>query len=105
MSLKKTYSKNGAKCRVMFKIPGKLAGQAEKAALVGDFNGWDATAAPMKKLKDGSFSLSVNFPVGNTYQFRYLLDDDTWLSEAEADGYAYCAFGNCNNSVLNLLDG
>lgn len=105
MSLKKNYSKKGARCKVTFKIPGELAGKAEKAALVGDFNGWDATAAPMNKHKDGSFSLSINFPVGSTYQFRYLLDDDTWISEPQADGQAHCSFGNCDNSVLNLMRG
>lgn len=103
MSFKKTYLKDGSRCRVMFRIDSELADKAEKAAVVGDFNGWDSTAAPMRKLKDGSFSLSMSLPTGKTYQFRYLLDDNTWINETEADGYAYCAFGNCNNSVLNLL--
>ncbi|MFP4397399.1 MAG: isoamylase early set domain-containing protein [Desulfonatronovibrio sp.] len=103
MSFKKTYLKDGSRCRVMFRIDSELADKAEKAAVVGDFNGWDSTAAPMRKLKDGSFSLSMSLPTGKTYQFRYLLDDNTWINETEADGYAYCAFGNCNNSVLDLL--
>lgn len=105
MSLQKKYLKDGSRCRVMFRINGEQAGKAEKAAVVGDFNGWDSTASPMRKLKDGSFSLSMSLPASKVYQFRYLLDDDTWISETEADGYAYCAFGNCNNSVLNLLGG
>ena len=102
MSIKKEYLKNSAKCRVTFKIPGEFAGEAGHAAVVGEFNGWDSTASPMKKLKNGSFSLAVNLPAGRTYQFRYLLDENKWISDSEADGYERCAFGDCDNSVLNL---
>jgi len=87
---------------VTFNIPGELGEKARQAAVVGEFNGWDSTAAPMKKLKNGAFSLSMSLPVGKNYQFRYLMDDNTWISESQADGYAYCPFGNCENSVLIL---
>lgn len=102
MSLKKNYLKNGAQCKVTFRIPSELGKQASQAAVVGEFNGWDSTAWPMKKLKNGSFSLSMSLPAGKTYQFRYLMDDNNWISEMEADGYAYCPFGDCENSILNL---
>jgi 1,4-alpha-glucan branching enzyme len=102
MSLKKTYLKNGSQCKVTFNIPEELGKKARHAAVVGEFNGWDSTAAPMKKLKNGAFSLSMSLPVGKTYQFRYLMDDNNWISESQADGYAHCPFGNCENSVLIL---
>ena len=103
MSIRKQYLKDGLKCNVTFRIPGDIAGNARQACVVGEFNGWDSTAAPMKKFKNGSFSLTMSLPVGNVYQFRYILDDDGWISETEADGLVYCPFGQCDNSVLNLL--
>ena len=102
MSLAKNYPKNSSKCRVTFKIPKDVAENAEQASVVGDFNGWDASAAQMKKLKTGCFSLTLSLPVGATYQFRYLLNDDSWMSDSEADGYAYCTYGNCENSILTV---
>ncbi len=102
MPLAKTYLKNSSKCKVTFKIPKDVAATAEQAALVGDFNDWDSTAAPMKKLKDGCFSFTINLPVGTVYHFRYLLDDKSWMNEAQADGYSFCSYANCDNSVLTL---
>lgn len=102
MPLAKTYLKNGSKCKVTFKIPKDQAGTAEQAALVGDFNGWDGEAAPMKKLKNGCFSLTLNLPVGTNYQFRYLLDGNSWINDAEADEQVHCAYAGCENSVLRL---
>lgn len=104
MTLEKRFLKDGKRCKVTFRITSKTAGYAEKASVVGDFNGWDSAAGAMRKLKDGSFSLSLSIPSGTVYQFRYLLDQDIWISDDDGDGYAYCDFGCCSNSVLNLLD-
>lgn len=84
--LKKSYSKTGKKCRVTFKLPAEA--NAEEVALVGDFNEWDETANPMKKLKDGSFSVSLSLDSDQTYRFRYLLDGERWENDWEPDGYA-----------------
>lgn len=84
--LKKSYTKNGQKCRVTFKLPADV--EAKKACLVGEFNDWDEEANPMKQLKDGSFSAQVSLPAGQTYRFRYLLDGERWENDWEPDGYA-----------------
>ena len=39
--------------------------------IVGDFNNWNTNEIMMKKLKDGSFSTSINLKSGTEYQFRY----------------------------------
>lgn len=84
--LKKNYSKSGMVCRVTFKLPVEV--DSENAYLCGDFNQWDESDAPMKKLKDGSFSLTVSLEAGQTYRFRYRLDDGRWENDWQADGYA-----------------
>lgn len=83
--LLKNYSKTGEKCRVTFKLPAEVG--AETAALCGDFNEWDQSATPMKKLKDGSFSATVSLDADQAYRFRYLLDGERWENDWEADRY------------------
>ena len=95
----KNYTKTGSKCRVTFKLPAEIG--AETAALCGEFNDWGATANPMKKLKDGSFSATVSLPAGETYRFRYLLDSERWENDWEADAYQPNAHGT-EDSVLEL---
>jgi 1,4-alpha-glucan branching enzyme len=82
---RKNYTKTGNACRVTFKLPAQV--KAETAALCGDFNGWNAQAQPMKRLKDGGFSATVSLPAGRSYRFRYLLDDSRWENAWEADEY------------------
>jgi len=102
MSLTKTHATNGAKCKVTFRIPADIGGPVLRAHVAGEFNGWDPTAAPMRKLKDGSFSLTMTLPTGKDYQFRYVLDDGNWVSEWQADAYVQTPYGDCENSVLRL---
>jgi len=73
--LKKNYLKNGKTCRVTFKYPNEE--NSKTAVLVGEFNDWNMETCPMKRLKDGSFSLTVALTTGNNYRFRYVLDGET----------------------------
>lgn len=68
---------------------------------MGEFNGWGMHSMPMKKQKDGSFKLVVDLPAGRAYQFRYLLDDERWENDWNADNI-YSEFGNCENSVVEV---
>ncbi len=97
--LKKSYSKTGTVCRVTFKYENEEQGQS--AVLAGEFNDWSLTATPMKRLKDGSFSVSLSLPAGQNYRFRYVLDGNVWVNDTEADGYAPNEYGEAN-SVLTL---
>ena len=83
--LKKNYSKTGRICRVTFKYPNRE--KAESAALAGEFNDWQLDANPMKRLKDGSFSLTISLAAGRSYAFRYVLDGKTWVNDHAADAY------------------
>lgn len=95
--LKKNYTKTGRTCRVTFKYPN--GEQAESAVLAGEFNDWSLTATPMKKLKDGSFSVTVSLKAGASYRFRYVLDGNVWVNDPEADGYLPNEFGEENSLV------
>lgn len=96
--LKKTPLASGKKVKVTFELP---ANGAASVSVVGDFNGWDKDANPLKaRKKDGVFSASINLPVGQVYQFRYWIDNQRWENDWAADDYVPNGFGE-DNSVLH----
>ena len=100
MALKKEYLKAKPSCRVTFTLPLERVDGASSVCVAGDFNDWDASATPMKRKKDGSFSVRLTLPVGNEYQFRYVVDAETWINDWEADRYVPTPFGDCENCVV-----
>ena len=100
MALKKTYDKTGKICTVTFSLPEKGASGAQNVWLVGDFNNWSASETPMKKQKDGSFSVKQDLEVDKEYQFRYLLDGYKWENDWKADKYVPAPYSNADNSVV-----
>ena len=54
----------------------------------------------MKKLKNGSFSSTLELPKESKYQFRYLLNDKDWANDANADEYAPSSVSYDENSVV-----
>lgn len=97
--IKKNYSKSGKICRVTFKYSNPV--DNDIAALVGDFNNWSSQENPMKKLKNGSFSVTISLQAGNSYQFRYVLDDEAWVNDEKADSYVPNKYGE-ENSVVTV---
>lgn len=103
MSLTKRYLKTKPVCKVTFRLPRETAEWAASAAVLGEFNGWSGKKNPMKKLKDGGFTATIELPKGESYEFRYLLDGRVWENDSEADGYVRTAFASENCFVR--LDG
>ncbi|MBE0662612.1 MAG: isoamylase early set domain-containing protein [Bacteroidales bacterium] len=101
MSIKKQYLKSKPVCKVTFKVEKELSNGAEKISLLGDFNDWSESTAEMKKMKDGSFSTTVELESGREYQFRYLAGSN-WITEAEADKQVPSGFGDAQNAVISL---
>lgn len=97
--LKKSFTKSGDSCRVTFKLPAEV--HAETVHLCGEFNEWSPISHPMKQLKDGSFSLTLSLDAGQSYRFRYLLDNERWENDWDADAYVANQYGS-EDSLLNL---
>lgn len=95
--LNKAYTKTGRSCRVTFELPAEV--EAKNAVLCGEFNNWDPTVYPMKRRKDGGFTLTISLKPGQEYRFRYLLDGQHWENDWEADGYAPNEFGSEDSLV------
>ncbi len=101
--LKKQYVKSRKVSKVTFEIPKDELPEGVDARtlhLVGDFNDWDQEATPMKKLKDGTFKITIELTPGCEYHFRYLLDGEFWINEWHADDYASNPFGADNCVVI-----
>ena len=96
---KKTYTKTGKSCRVIFELP--AAAGASYASVLGDFNEWSADAHPMKRRKDGSFFVVIYLKPGREYRYRYLLDGKRWENDWNSERYAPNEFGS-EDSVVSV---
>ena len=97
--LKKQYLKSTDICKVTFYTAPEL--EAEKVALVGDFNEWSESATPMTQLKDGRFKATISLPKDGRFEFRYLINGSEWHNDWEADQYAPNPFSE-ENSVVKV---
>ena len=102
MSIKKQYVKNKAICKTTFSLPQSAVKSARTVHIVGEFNDWKTSATPMKKQKNGGFSVTLDLKKGQEYQYRYLLDKTTWENDWNADKYVPSFFGDSDNSVVVL---
>ena len=102
MSIKKQYLKSKPVCKVTFRLNRKIAGQARKACVAADFNEWRAEKTPMKMLKSGDFTVTVALAKGREYQYRYVLDDQIWITDDGADKYVSAGISDIENAVVVL---
>ncbi|RLC30477.1 MAG: glycoside hydrolase [Deltaproteobacteria bacterium] len=100
MSIKKKYLKKKPVCKVTFRLPKEACVAAKTVHVVGDFNNWDTLATPMKRLKNGDFTATVDLDLYKEYQFRYLKDEKEWDNDRDADKHVPTPFGDCSNSVI-----
>lgn len=100
--IKKEYLKTKKRCKVTFRFPRIAFPGAKSVCIVGDFNDWNIYANPMKRLKTGDFTIILELEPGREYQFRYLIDGDTWENDWNADKYVKSPYGDSDNSVIVL---
>lgn len=93
--LNKKFFKSKEECEVTFEVSPE---QANKVALVSDFNGWQPVE--MKKSKEGGFRAKVRMPKNGQYQFRYLVDNEVWVNDEAADAYWPNEHGSQNSVVF-----
>lgn len=99
MAIKKQYLKSKPVCKVTFTVP---AEEAKKVAVVGDFNNWNPKGSTLKKLKNGTFKGTFDLPKENAYEFRYLVDNNNYINETEADRYQWNDYAGAENAVLEV---
>lgn len=97
--IKKQFLKTKPVCKTTFTFPAEAAPEAKTVEILGDFNNWKE-GVKMKKQKNGIFKATVNLETGKEYQFRYLIDGETWENDSEADKYVPTPFGAENSVVV-----
>ncbi len=97
MAIKKQYLKSKPVCKVTFTVPAK---EANEVVVAGNWNEWNTSAEPLKKLKNGTFKTTIDLETGSSYEFKYVVDG-TWQNDEQADAYAWNEFAS-ENGVLNL---
>ena len=102
MSLKKRYLKTKPICKVTFRVSKAAAKSAKSINVVGDFNNWSITETPMKPLKSGEFTVTIDLERHKAYEFRYIINRTEWENEWKADRYVPCSFAGCDNSVVEV---
>ena len=76
-------------------------GEAQhEVSVLGDFNGWDPFATPMKRRSNGSLRAKVKVPRGYVYEFKYLSDDGTWFCDPDVE--TRVGPDGVSNSVLRV---
>ena len=97
MLRKKPVSKSD-KISVVFEIEG--FDDAREISLVGDFNDWEPARTPMRRRKDGSWAATVRLPNDHRFEYKILVDGNTWLADQQADALVPDPFGNQNSVVI-----
>jgi len=75
---------DGSYVRARFVLPSTI--WADSIHLVGDLNDWSPASHPLQRDRLGQWVLTVDLPVGRSYEFRYLCDGHQWMTENHADG-------------------
>ena len=74
--LQKTYFKTKDYCKVKFVF---TAEDAENVEVLGLNSDWENSIL-MSKKKDGSFTCDVSLPKNSQHQFKYRVNETTWVN-------------------------
>jgi 1,4-alpha-glucan branching enzyme len=67
-------------------------------SVVGDFNGWDPSADPLKKRSNGTRSVTVDVGSGR-HRFRYLAEGGAFFDDPDADGLEANGYGGTHSVI------
>lgn len=77
-----------------------VAPTARNVSVVGDFNGWDATATPMRRT-DGRTTWSVSVPLAaGRHVYAFVVDGNDWVTDPQAPLSPEQWFGQRNSVVV-----
>ncbi|MBU0496203.1 MAG: isoamylase early set domain-containing protein [Chloroflexi bacterium] len=73
---------------------------ADHVALVGDFNDWDTHRHVLQQtLGDLDWHITLELEAGQSYHFRYLVNEEEWLNDDHADTYEPNPYGGFDSVV------
>jgi 1,4-alpha-glucan branching enzyme len=99
--IRKRYLKARPACQVTFVLPKDAAPAAESVCILGEFNDWSQDAHPLKRLKGGDFTVTLELETGRAYRFRYIIDGWKYENDWYADRYEPNPYGG-EDSVVDV---
>ena len=97
--IKKTLVKSKSCYKVTFSLPKTVAENASEVKVLGEFNNWEWENGLKMKATKTAFTAEVELETGRDYQFRYLIDNNKWENDWNADNYVSNPFGYDNSVV------
>lgn len=91
----KNKAQNFGQQIVSFEIEAK---DAQRIALVGDFNAWDKNAHLLQKDKNGVWHIKLTLEKGS-YQYQFLIDESVWMSDPKSEVKIDDGFGGVNSGI------
>jgi 1,4-alpha-glucan branching enzyme len=91
--IKRSTIKGSQSVKVSFILPRDAAG---RVSVVGDFNGWDPLAHPLRARSNGTRSVALTLPAGGRYAFRYLAEGGCWQDDEAAEVFEPNGVGGFN---------
>ncbi len=89
--------------KITFTLPAEALGTATEALLLGDFNEWNPEKGISLSMQpDGTLAATVDLVPGQTYQYRFLLNNGTWVNDWAAAQYVYNPDFGISNSVITV---
>jgi len=102
MSLQRTFIKSRNSYKVTFELGMASNPQQLEVRLLGDFNNWSYSEAPVLKYKNGSYVTKVELPEAREFQYRYMIGEHDWANDAYADAYVPSPHAYVDNCVVKL---
>jgi 1,4-alpha-glucan branching enzyme len=95
-------SPKGGHIRALFELPASL--WAQSVFVVGDFDEKGPVMLHMRQERDGNWRGMIDLPIGQRYEFRYLIDG-RWCCDSHANSSAVADFaGQIAGSPKSLID-
>jgi 1,4-alpha-glucan branching enzyme len=96
--LKCTNARGGDAVKVTFALPATDIDQP--VSVLGDFNGWDPLANPLKKRSNGTFSTTIEIASGQSVRFKYLAGDGTWFCDPDAQTVVHDEYATVDSLLV-----
>ncbi|MDO8388975.1 MAG: isoamylase early set domain-containing protein [Actinomycetota bacterium] len=82
--------------KITFAVP---ADRSTAVSVVGEFNEWDPSAHPLRKRSNGTRSVTIELPVGRSWEYLYVTTDGAFVADPDAELHVPNPYGG-SNSVL-----
>lgn len=91
------------KKEITFSYPAEAMQGATEIFLVGDFNDWNIEdAIKFEYAMDGFFKAVAELEEGQTYNYRFLLDNGRWVNDHNAQSYVVIPELYVDNCVITV---